>query len=208
MKKLLALTMAFIMFFSGCSTKTIQVKKWNEIDEKIIAFMLKEDDNSFVVIGEKYHYIFEPNEKFTYLLKNPKEPFILNIQDGYYRLDKKAFARFYVEIDKEKISKEFLIWAYENGAIKYKNKDEKESFRLQIIMEGEYYLSNLEVNNNIPKIDKEYHIKIQKQDLVDETVKSSPLKVVGQVVVIVAMIPIAIVIGVFAMLAMTLEKLR
>ena len=75
-------------------------------------------------------------------------------------------------------------------------------------MEGEYYLSNLEVNNNIPKIDKEYHIKIQKQDLVDETVKSSPLKVVGQVVVIVAMIQIAIVIGVFAMLAMTLEKLR
>lgn len=32
--------------------------------------MMKKDDKSFIIIGEKYQYIFEPNKDFEYLIQN------------------------------------------------------------------------------------------------------------------------------------------
>ena len=70
MKKLLAITLAFMVFFSGCYYKTTEKRSdYSEtFDEKIVSFMMKTDDKSFIIIGEKYQYIFEPNKDFEYLM--------------------------------------------------------------------------------------------------------------------------------------------
>ncbi len=184
MKKVLALAMAFMVFLSGCYTKTVPRTKVNDIDEKIVALMLKEDDKSFIVIGEKYHYIFEPNETFEYIIKNKKDIFNFDMENGYYNLNKKAFARFNVYIEEDKVSKDFIIWALKNGA--EKSKEKNNYLKMQIILNGKFYLPNPEVNNSIPKLDKEYTIKIKKQEIIDEKVEVSPIKnVAGGIAVII-----------------------
>ena len=196
MKKLFSLSLVFIILFSACASKTIQVKKYNDVDEKIISFMIKEDSKSLIVIGEKYHYIFEPNKTFEYLINNKQESFKLDIENGYYILDKKAFARFNVEIDEEKSSKDFIIWAYQNEAKKSKTKDGKDYLKLEIKMNGKYYLPNPEINNNIPKTDRIYQIKIKQSEIVDQNIEISPIKEVAKGVLGIVGVGVFIVIGI------------
>jgi len=108
MKKALCLALAFMIFICGCYEK-ISITDTKDNYEKIVAFMLKEDDKSFIVIGKKYHYIFEPNKKFEYIINNKEEVFKFDIENGFYKLkDDKAFANFYVYINENKASKNLL----------------------------------------------------------------------------------------------------
>lgn len=187
MKKVLAITLAFIVFFSGCYTK--QDTKYTSIDEKVDAFMINPKDKSFVVVGEKYHYIFKPNKKFEYLLQNLNEAYTFEIEDGGYYINhnNEVSAMFSIYIDEEKVSKEFLDWAKNNGAFTTfaKGTFKEKILVLQISMKGKLYLPNKEFNKSVPKLDKEYKIKVRVEEVINkETVMLSPLQI--------ALIPVAI----------------
>jgi len=143
MKKTLCLALAFMIFLCGCYEK-ISITDTKDNYEKIVAFMIKEDDKSFIVIGKKYHYIFEPNKKFEYIINNKNEAFKFDIENGSYKLeDDIAFAKFYVYIDKNKASKDVLTWALENDAIK--SKDKKDYLKIKIELKGKFYIANEKV---------------------------------------------------------------
>lgn len=86
MKKTIALILSMILILSGCTSKL-----WNSRDvkrvsysETIDAFMMNPQNKSLIFIGEKYHYIFEPNEKFVYLYDNKNENIIFDSNNGVY----------------------------------------------------------------------------------------------------------------------------
>ena len=177
MKKLLAITLAFMVFFSGCYYKTTEKRSdYSEtFDEKIVSFMMKTDDKSFIIIGEKYQYIFEPNKDFEYLIQNLNEAYKFDIEKGDYTLyaDNSAIAYFSIYIDQKNSSKDFIIWALKNKALQL---DDRNILRLTLKMKGKFYLPNEESNKVIPKLDKEFKIKVKKEKLVDkEVTKSTPL---------------------------------
>jgi hypothetical protein len=189
MKKLLCLTLAFMIFFTGCSVKT--VKKYGEtsFNEKIDAFMMKKDDKSFIIIGEKYHYIFEPNEQFEYLLKNMQEPYKFDIENGYYSIWRdKITAKFSININKKNASNEFMDWALKNGAKQY-GKKEINQLKLGLTMEGKIYLPNEEFNKTIPKLEQEYNIRVYSKGMIDTKIIESPLIDAAKEVIV---IPVAI----------------
>ena len=177
MKKLLAITLSFMVFFSGCYYKTTEKRSdYSEtFDEKIVSFMMKTDDKSFIIIGEKYQYIFEPNKDFEYLIQNLNEAYKFDIEKGDYMLyvDNSAIAYFSIYIDQKNSSKDFIIWALKNKALQL---DDRNILRLTLKMKGKFYLPNEESNKVIPKLDKEFKIKVKKEKLVDkEVTKSTPL---------------------------------
>jgi|GEM_PF-1483536 len=179
MKKILCLALAFMIFLCGCYEK-VSITDTKDNYEKIVAFMLKEDDKSFIVIGKKYHYIFEPNKKLEYIINNKSEAFKFDIENGSYKLeDDNAFANFYVYIDKTKASKDILTWALENDAYNIKD-EEKDYLRIKIELEGKFYIANTEVNNSIAKLDKDYRIIIQEDEISYTKLMLSPIQVIGQ----------------------------
>jgi len=207
MKKILAITLAFMIFLCGCYEK-IGITDTKDNYEKIIAFMLKEDDKSFIVIGKKYHYIFEPNKKFEYIINNKSEAFKFDIEDGSYKLeDDNAFAKFYVYIDKTKASKDILTWALKNNAIK--SKDEKDYLQIKIELKGKFYIANTEVNNSIAKLDKDYRIIIQEDEISYTKLMLSPILVVGQTyyIVITGAIGVVLIIP-FLLVDFSLNKVK
>jgi len=179
MKKALCLALAFMIFLCGCIEK-ISITEKKDNYEKIVAFMLKEDDKSFIVIGKKYHYIFEPNKKLEYIINNKSEAFKFDIENGSYKLeDDIAFANFYVYIDTTKVSKDILIWALKNNAYKIKD-EEKDYLRIKIELEGKFYIANEKVNNSIAKLSKDYRIIIQEDEISYTKLMLSPIQVIGQ----------------------------
>ncbi|OCL87283.1 hypothetical protein [Arcobacter porcinus] len=186
MKKTLAISLAFMVFFSGCYTK--QNINHTYIDEKIDSFMMKEDDKSFIILGEKYHYIFKPNNKFEYLLKNLNEEYKFDIENSYYWTENDiANAKISIIINKNNSSKEFINWALNNGAVPYSNDN---SLILKILLEGHFYLPNPEITSAIPKLDEVYNIKVKQINLTNVTI--TPIHIVGGVVMIAGFIVIAI----------------
>ena len=198
MKKLLAITLSFMVFFSGCYYKTTEKRSdYSEtFDEKIVSFMMKTDDKSFIIIGEKYQYIFEPNKDFEYLIQNLNEAYKFDIEKGDYMLyvDNSAIAYFSIYIDQKNSSKDFIIWALKNKALQL---DDRNILRLTLKMKGKFYLPNEESNKVIPKLDKEFKIKVKKEKLVDrEVTKSTPLTV--PLVMIGTFIALPVILGIMA----------
>ncbi len=198
MKKLLAITLAFMVFFSGCYYKTKEKSSdYSEtFDERIVQFMMKTDDKSFIIIGEKYHYIFKPDKQFEYLIQNLNEAYKFGIEKGSYTIsiDGSATAYFSVDIDIKNSSKDFVIWALNNRAFKI---GDENNLRLIMEMKGKFYLPNEELNKVIPKLDKEFNIKVKKEKLVDrEVTKSTPLTV--PLVMIGTFIALPVILGIMA----------
>lgn len=181
MKMLFSLAMVFMVFFSGCYTK--RDTKSTYIDEKVYAFMINQENKSFVIVGEKYHYIFEANRKFEYLLQNLNEAYTFEIEDGGYYInhDNTVFAMFSIDIDEKKVSKKFLDWAKKNGAFTTFKKGtsfKEHTLVLRISMQGKLYLPNKEFNKSVPKLNKEYKIKVSVEEVINkELVMLSPLQI-------------------------------
>lgn len=84
---------------------------------------MKEDDKSFIILGEKYSYVFKPDKTLEYLIQNLNEAYKFDIENGGYTIlsdEKNVVAGFKVIIDEENSSKELLSWAKKNGAYKPK----------------------------------------------------------------------------------------
>ena len=170
MKKLLAITLAFMVFFSGCYQKAKGREYYGVFDEKIVAFAMKEDDKSFIILGEKYSYIFKPDKTLEYLIQNLNEAYKFDIENGGYTIlsdEKNVVAGFKVIIDEENSSKELLSWAKKNGAYKPKIEGMEKYLFINMYMEGKLYLPNEELNKSVPKLDKEFKIKVKKERFVD-----------------------------------------
>lgn len=190
MKKVLALTLAFMVFFSGCGTKIQKIpsKIDNVYDEKIDAFMFNENDNSLIFVGKKYHYIFERNVKFKYLIQNIKEGFYFDLEKSSCIIKGDvATVNLAIKINQINSSKEFINWALKNHA-KYTEKDDKNSnLNLSIYLKGKIYQPNIEVNKNIPKLDETYTINVKQSHLPDEEIKEYYFSFEGLVFAVVAL---------------------
>lgn len=200
MKKLLAITLSFMVFFSGCGTKikTIPSKVDNEYIEKIDAFMFNNQDKSLMFIGERYHYIFESNKRFEHLTQNIEEDFYFNLENSNCIIKGDiATVKLIVTINQQNSSKEFINWALKNYA-EYTKKDDKSSdINLFIYLKGKIYQPNEEVTKNIPKLDKTYMINVKQSHLPDEKIEEYYFSFEGLVFAVVAL-PLLLLLFIFS----------
>lgn len=186
----------------GCATPAIwkdgsSDKDYKRYTETIDAFMVNPADKSMIFIGEKYHYIFEPNDKLAYLLDHRDGSMEFLVADGNYNISNDIVdAGFQVAIDKTKATKQTLKWL--NG----QNADNANNNKIYISLDGKRYNSDPKINSAVPKTTKPFSITIQdttkKRNIGGTIVKviATPLALVADGVIIIgagiALIPIAI----------------
>lgn len=190
MKKVIVLILSIILVFPGCTSKlwNSKVAKRVSYDETIDVFMMNPKDKSLIFIGEKYHYIFEPNEKFVYLYDNKNENMFFDSNNGVYEIrDNKIYAYFSIYILTKNIKQEVIDWALNHNG-KYIENNEK--IKISITLEGKRYLSDPKVNQVVEKLSVKHNIKID--DIMNEDEYSiaskialTPLTVTGDTIIVV-----------------------
>lgn len=189
MKKTIALILSMILILSGCTSKLWNSKDVKRVSysETIDAFMMNPQNKSLIFIGEKYHYIFEPNEKFVYLYDNKNENIIFDSNNGVYEIrDNKIYAYFSIYIYTKNMKQEIIDWALKNNG-KYVENNEK--IKMSITLDGTRYLSDLKVNQVVEKLSMKHNIKIDvivKEDEYSTASKIAltPLTVTGDTIVV------------------------
>lgn len=164
MKKTIVLILSIMLLFIGCEQKKFITSLWEQekqvpYDETIISFMINPENKSLIFIGQKYHYIFNPNEKFSYLYDNKNENITFDSTNGTYETrDDKVLANFSAYLYTKNLNQEIIDWALKNGG-EYTNKT-KEKIKVRISLNGTRYLANEEVNKVAEKLSTELKIKI------------------------------------------------
>jgi hypothetical protein len=165
MKKILiaVFAIALISFMSmGCVTKQL----WQDTTthqsylEKIDAFLLNPESGQTVFVGEKYHYIFDANPQFNFLLKHREDSSVtFNIIKGaYYQTnDDNATAHFSVTIDSKTANQELLEWAKVNHI---PLNSYTALYTVILNLKGKRYLSDPKVNQHAQKLSKTIEVLV------------------------------------------------
>jgi hypothetical protein len=147
-----------IFLSMGCATPALWKDSSSDIDymsytETIDAFMINPNDKSMIFIGEKYHYIFEPNDQLAYLLEHRDSSMEFLIANGSYNISNDiANVGFQVAIDKTKATKQTMEWL--NGQNAHNN-------TIYISLYGKRYNADSKINNAVQKSTKPFSITIQ-----------------------------------------------
>lgn len=158
------LVIAAVSFFSmGCMTSQLWKDNvtYTPYGETIDAFLLNPETNQTVFLGKKYHYIFDSNPQFGYLLKHREHSAItFNVsQSAYFQAENDIVsARFNVAIDSNMIDQELLDWINENHiALNPKTK----VYMIPISLKGKRYFSDRNVNQRAQQLSKEVSITVK-----------------------------------------------
>lgn len=172
MKKIILMALVFTLLFSGCTVHYLTKKLWQDnykeinYDETIDALMMNPEDDSMIFIGEKYHYIFQPDQTLSYLLKHRDEQaMVFEVEQGNYEVkEDNATAFFRVYIDSKIATQEVVEWANKNGYNKH-NKSEEDKIIVAVWMKGKRYIADPAVNKAVEKLSKQYHIQVAEKHL-------------------------------------------
>lgn len=171
MKKIIAMVLLVTLLFSGCTVNYVTEKLWKDhydavpYNETVDALMINPENNSMVFIGEKYHYIFDPNEKFSYLLQHHDNSMIFDVESGKYEVQEENVSAFlHVSVDKKTAKKEVLEWIHNNGYDKY-DKPNHNKMLMVIYIKGKRYIADPSVNKIAQKLSKQYHLQVTEKQL-------------------------------------------
>lgn len=157
------LVIAAVSFMSmGCMTSQLWEDKvtYTPYSETIDAFLFNAKNDETIFLGKKYHYIFDANPQFGYLLKHRENPAItFNVSQGArFQAENDALnARFSVTIDSKTIDQELQEWINDNHvSLNPKTK----VYTIPISLKGKRYFSDRYVNEKAQQLSKEIYITV------------------------------------------------
>lgn len=167
-KKLIVLLLIVSLLFSSCATKSL----WNNsyYQESIENFLISEDNKQLVILGEKYDYIFEIDEKLKEILTSKYKKNIIPVFDTF-RLDEfnnivGEYALFYevkkyydFKTKKEVQKKEQWLKKHDFDISDRQFYFEKLVYKRKSVLKGKRYLSNKAIKST-NKFNNKYYINI------------------------------------------------
>ncbi|PHM17406.1 MAG: hypothetical protein CJD30_06465 [Sulfuricurvum sp. PD_MW2] len=157
------LVIAMVSFMSmGCMTSQLWEDKvtYTPYSETIDAFLLNAKNDETIFLGKKYHYIFDANPQFGYLLKHRENASItFNVSQGarFQAENDTLNARFSVTIDSKTIDQELQEWINDNHvSLNPKTK----VYTIPISLKGKRYFSDRYVNEKAQQLSKEIYITV------------------------------------------------
>lgn len=157
------LVIAAVSFMSmGCMTSQLWEDKvtYTPYSETIDAFLFNAKNDETIFLGKKYHYIFDANPQFGYLLKHRENPAItFNVSQGarFQAENDRLNARFSVTIDSKTIDQELQEWINDNHvSLNPKTK----VYTIPISLKGKRYFSDRYVNEKAQQLSKEIYITV------------------------------------------------
>lgn len=166
MKKMfwVTLVIAAVSFMSmGCMTSQLWEDKitYTPYSETVDAFLLNPKSDQSIFLGKKYHYIFDSNPQFGYLLKHRENPAVtFNVsQSGRFQAENDTVsARFNVTIDSKMIDQELQEWINDNHFVL---NPKTNVYTIPITLKGKRYFSDRYVNQRAQQLSKEVYITVQ-----------------------------------------------
>lgn len=150
---------AIILLLSGCLTKKLWEDTYVETyEETIDALLINPKNDSLIFLGEKYHYIMQPDEKFSYLYNHLNKNMYFQIDKGTYLLkDNNIKASFSVFLKYDEKTKQ---WMENKGYIKKGETSYKKDY-IDIELKGKRYKADKKVNQVAKKLPRTYTIDIK-----------------------------------------------
>lgn len=183
--RIIALWLIFVL--TVCTSPTSQL--WKDhykssfYGEVIDGLAVNPEDQSLIVVGEKYHYLFDRNEVLAYLLAHYNgKNMTFDLEHGRYEANEEQIkANFTVRIDVNQIGKENILWLNDHKVAT--NKDQNNYFNIHLSLKGKRYTADPVVNQVVQELSKQYKINIaekQIDNLNDGTrILLTPLALVG-----------------------------
>jgi hypothetical protein len=179
-----------ILLLQGCTrTQTNTAKLWNPptYTETIDQFLINTKEKSLIIIGKKYHYIFDKGSAPLNLLtwsgrKNLRAYFddfkvdVKNIITGSY----------FIQYNSKKIPKDEVTWLKKSGF-----KIDKNGFYCKVFnIKGTRYLKRDDKLNNLSHLshlNRKYYIRIEKPNSTSDIaykIAMTPISVAGDTIYI------------------------
>lgn len=171
-KKLLVFYIIVSILFTSCVQKELMSK--NQYNESIKNFLISKDGKKLVVIGEKYHYIFEMNKTLLEILTSrQKKDIKANFSSFSIDINNNIVGKYYLSYElyrpyskeEDKLFNEDLLWLEKQKfeKVKYYSDMIKYKYGHKGKLKGVRYLAS---DINLPKnsFNQEYVIRIQEEN--------------------------------------------
>jgi len=141
--------------------------------EKVDSFLMTEDGSKLVVIGEKYHYIFDASPNLKKVLLGSFRPMVMgNFSDFYVTQNNKITGNYTLDLYKKDATDEQRKSAIDAGFITNNNSE----LSLSGHLEGVRYSAE-----GFPEIDQRYKFNVPYY--VDISEEQSTAKLVGKILI-------------------------
>jgi len=170
-KALINQVIVFFLIFvlTGCTSTTSKLwkdhYKSSSYGEVIDALAVNSGDQSLIVVGEKYHYLFDRNEVLAYLLAHyDGKNMIFDLEHGQYETEEDRIkANFTVNINLNQLENEDIQWLNNHKIIT--NKDQNNIVDIHLSLKGKRYIADPVVNQAVQKLSKQYKISISEKQI-------------------------------------------
>lgn len=147
----------------GCMTSQLWEDKvtYTPYSETIDAFLLNPKSNETIFLAKKYHYIFDANPQFGYLLKHRENPAVtFNVSEGtrFQAENDTVSAHFSATIDSKMIDPELQEWINDNH---FSLNPKTKVYTIPISLKGKRYFSDRYVNQRAQQLSKEVYMTVQ-----------------------------------------------
>jgi hypothetical protein len=170
MKKFVSLVLSsLLLWVTGCAYKSETEALWSDpvhpsflYKEVLHGFLVDQNRTSFIVVGERYHYIFQPQKQFFDLLQHKEDKHVVfHPYDGKYIVQEdQVKADISVSIRKplpdgtlhdlcDAMTKQQLL------------EEEANEFTMVFHLQGKRYLADPAVNKIVKKFHSSYAILIK-----------------------------------------------
>ena len=169
MNKILVLfaALSFLIFTGACFTPALHSgKPTKSYQEKVETFLMSEDKEQLIVIGEKYHYIFPTNDVLKFITQWPDKKQQVKASFSTFRvqLDQSLAGSYTLFIrDSRKLSPEAKQLLISKGFFDNKSSN---TLRYHGGLAGKRYLANEVRVPETLKLNKQYTIQIIENDTV------------------------------------------
>ncbi|WP_423379153.1 hypothetical protein [Burkholderia sp. LMG 32019] len=123
MKRRTLLTAGAVIVAAGLTGCTVMLFEDGKYEETVDRFLVSEDGKKFVVLGEKYHYIFDMPEHLGAVLASPCRKSINASLDGFVAEGSKISGKFWLQLRRADMTDDDWNRALEDGFTKRGSND-------------------------------------------------------------------------------------
>lgn len=158
MKKIYMLLISFLLI--SCAPTTNYIWGKSTYKEKIGSFLVSKDGKNLVIVGEKYHYIFNLDNKLKNILISEKRK-LLKPSFSYFTVDNEnnifgKYTLYYSNKDNN-----HQKWFKKNGFKSYTKKNKKQyKYSFSGHVKGKRYSTNKKINSSF-NFNKTYSLEIE-----------------------------------------------
>ncbi|MDN7878176.1 hypothetical protein [Burkholderia aenigmatica] len=138
MKRRTLLTAGAIIVAAGLTGCTAMLFEDGRYEETVDRFLVSEDGKKFVVLGKKYHYIFDMPEHLGAVLASPYRKSIKAALYGFVAQGSKISGKFSLRLPRNGMTDEDWDRAQEDGFTKLGSRD----LEMNGVLDGSRYLAD------------------------------------------------------------------